>query len=90
MNTSTFNSSEWPAILSVSFPKDTLRVSLSDGRVVEVPLAWFPSLSRASKKELRDCKISVSGYGIHWPSLDEDLSVFGFLYAPANRVHKAA
>jgi hypothetical protein len=90
MTTSKFNSAEWPAILSVSFPKDVLRVSLSDGRVIEVPLAWFPSLCGASKKDLHTCKISSSGYGIHWPSLDEDLSVYGFLYAPAHRMRKAA
>ena len=90
MNTSKISPTEWPAILSVSFPKDTLRVNLSDGRVVEVPLAWFPSLCGASKKDLHSCVISASGYGIHWPSLDEDLSVYGFLYAPVNRVRRAA
>lgn len=90
MNTSKISPSEWPSIVSVTFPKDSLRVSLSDGRVIEVPLAWFPSLCQASKKGLHNYRISGSGYGIHWPSLDEDLSVYGFLYAPANRIHKAA
>jgi len=71
---------ELPAILDLSFRKDVVDVSLSDGRIVSVPLAWYPRLAAAKKKELENFKISPSGYGIHWPDLDEDLSVKGFLF----------
>ncbi len=69
-----------PAILKVNFEKDYMDVSLSDGRILSVPLAWYPRLSGASKAQLKKYEISPSGYGIHWPSLDEDLSVKGFLF----------
>lgn len=69
-----------PAILKVTFEKDYMEVSLSDGRILSVPLAWYPRLSGASKSQLKNYEISPSGYGIHWPSLDEDLSVKGFLF----------
>ncbi|MBP9127568.1 MAG: DUF2442 domain-containing protein [Elusimicrobia bacterium] len=90
VNTLDIDRSRWPSIVSVSFPKDALRVGLSDGRIVEIPLAWYPSLSRASRKDLLRYKISASGYGIHWKALDEDLSVYGFLYAPFGHLKKAA
>lgn len=48
---------------------------LSDGRIIYVPLAWFPFLLNANKKQINNFQISPSGYGIHWPDLDEDVSV---------------
>ena len=69
-----------PAIEKVSFTKDALVVDLSDGRVLQVPLAWYPRLAKAKANQLKKFEISPAGYGIHWPALDEDLSVVGFLY----------
>jgi hypothetical protein len=75
-----------PVIRSVKYEKDALRVDLEDGRVLLVPLAWYPKLAGATKKQLHHCEISPAGYGIHWPDLDEDRSVHGFLY-PGRREH---
>src|SRR5882672_183366 len=69
-----------PSILAVNFSRDLMDVSLSDGRIISVPLAWYPRLASAKPKQLKRYEISPSGYGIHWPDLDEDLSVYGFLF----------
>jgi len=69
-----------PSILDVNFSKDLMTVNLSDGRIISIPLAWYPRLSAAKSKQLRRYEISPSGYGIHWPDLDEDLSVYGFIF----------
>ena len=53
---------------------DKLVVSLADGRSITAPLAWYPRLLHATPAE-RDWQIAGAGFGIHWPSLDEDLSV---------------
>jgi hypothetical protein len=49
------------------------------GRTISVPLAWFPRLLRASEAQRNNWQIVGGGYGIHWPDIDEDLSVEGFL-----------
>jgi len=67
------------SIIEVSFPKDKIEVTLSDGRSVAVPLSWFPKLSQAPDKELHLFEISPKGYGIHWPKLDEDISIKSFI-----------
>lgn len=68
----------------VSFTKDAVRVDLRDGRTIIVPLAWYPKLLEATKKQRLNWKISAAGYGIYWPDLDEDLSTEGMLRgAPA-------
>jgi hypothetical protein len=64
---------------SISFTEDSLVAELIDGRVVSVPLSWFPRLSRASSEELETWELLGDGEGIHWPLLDEDLSVAGLL-----------
>jgi hypothetical protein len=61
----------------VRFEADTMWVSLSDGRVLGVPLAWFPRLLHGSAAELRE--VRISGRGLHWESLDEDISIAGLL-----------
>lgn len=67
------------SIIEVSFPKDKIEVTLSDGRSVAVPLSWFPKLSKAPDSELQLFEISPKGYGIHWPKLDEDISIKSFI-----------
>ncbi len=56
-----------------------LIVSLRDGRRVIVPLSWFPRLAQADEKARSTWEFSAAGYGIHWPLIDEDLSVEGLL-----------
>jgi hypothetical protein len=65
---------------------DSLVVDLVDGRTISVPLAWFPRLLSATRDQRANWRISGAGYGIHWPDVDEDLSVDGLLRgAPASR-----
>lgn len=59
----------------VSFDRDTMWVDLDDGRSLEVPLAWFPRLMRASAEQRENYGIGYSGNGLHWDDLDEDISV---------------
>ena len=54
-----------------------MNVELSDGRVIGVPLAWFPRLQGASRDQLE--KYDLSPYGLHWEELDEDISIAGLL-----------
>jgi hypothetical protein len=71
--------------------KDHLQVLLEDGRIVVVPLTWYPRLMSASRKDLLNYEWIGKGLGIHWSALDEDLSVEGFLRglkAPANQFKK--
>lgn len=60
-----------------------LTVRLVDGRILSVPLRLFPRLRRATKEALADLRLVARGVGIHWPQLDEDLSVRGLLTAEA-------
>ena len=64
---------------NVSFSKDALVVELQDGRVVSVPITWYPRLAEGSVAERRRWELIGPGIGIHWPALDEDISVEGLL-----------
>ena len=63
----------------VAFTEDEMIVSLVDGRRISVPLAWFPRLAAASRAQLENWELLGDGEGIHWPELDEDISVAGLL-----------
>ncbi|MEQ1956353.1 DUF2442 domain-containing protein [Mesorhizobium sp. CN2-181] len=63
--------------IKVSFDQESMRVDLSDGRMLSVPLAWFPRLLRASAAERE--AVTISTRGLHWEALDEDISVAGLL-----------
>lgn len=63
----------------VEVNEDMLIVSLADGRVISVPLVWFPRLWYGTPKERANFEIIGDGNYIHWPELDEDLSVSGIL-----------
>ena len=63
----------------VSLTEDTLTVELSDGRTIAVPLAWYPRLVHATEEERGNWRLIGGGQGIHWPDLDEDVSVEGLL-----------
>ena len=67
------------AARSVTVTDDNLIVRLQDGRVVSVPIDWYPRLAEGSAAERRRWELIGPGVGIHWPSLDEDISVDGLL-----------
>jgi hypothetical protein len=66
-------------VRGVQLSEDTLTVDLMDGRSVSAPLAWFPRLLAGTPEQRRNWRIAGAGYGLHWPDLDEDLSVAGLL-----------
>jgi len=66
-------------VADVSFDDASLSVRLKDGRTISVPLARYPRLLHANAEQRGNWKITVSGYGIHWPDLDEDISTEGLL-----------
>jgi DNA-binding CsgD family transcriptional regulator len=73
-------------VLDVQFTDDTISVNLRDGRVITVPLVWYPRLLEATPSQRKNWKVTGGGYGIHWPDIDEDLSTEGLLRgAPAPR-----
>jgi hypothetical protein len=53
---------------------------MMDGRTISVPLAWYPRLSEGTPDQRTHWEICGGGYGIHWPELDEDLSIEGMLH----------
>ena len=63
----------------VRFTDDLLYVQLEDGREIGVPLAWFPRLSAATPEQRANWQLVGRGVGLHWPDVDEDLSVAGLL-----------
>ena len=68
-----------PRAVNVSIDDDALTVDLADGRRVTVPLAWFPRLLHAEPVQRGNWRFVGDGFGIHWPDIDEDLSVEGIL-----------
>ena len=70
---------EAPAAKNVRVTDRALVVELRDGRVVSVPLSWYPRLAEGSLRERRRWELLGPGIGIHWPDLDEDISVDGLL-----------
>jgi hypothetical protein len=64
---------------NVKVTDDALVVGLADARTVTVPLAWYPRLLHGSPKERNKWRLIGDGEGIHWPDLDEDISVEGLL-----------
>ena len=68
-----------PLAYSVKCAEDVLSVDLLDGRTITVPTSWFPTLSNASQAQRENWEILGDGEGIHWPEIDEDLSVSGLL-----------
>lgn len=58
---------------------DAIEVDLLDGRTIIAPLAWYPRLAHAAPEERGHWELAAGGRGIHWPDLDEDISVEGLL-----------
>ena len=70
----------WPALAErVLVTEDTLSVDLVDGRSIAVPIAWYPRLATGSVAERANWRLIGRGEGIHWPDLDEDISVDNLL-----------
>jgi hypothetical protein len=68
-----------PLAVDVRTTVDTLHVVLADGREISVPLAWFPRLLNAKEEQRRQWRLIGGGIGIHWPLMDEDISVESLL-----------
>lgn len=70
----------WPAFAqTVQVTVDTLTVDLADGRSISVPLAWYPRLTHGTPAERTNWRLIGRGEGVHWPDLDEDISVENLL-----------
>lgn len=65
--------------VDVKVTGDELTVRLEDGRTLAVPLVWYPRLLHGTKRERSQWRLIGRGVGIHWPSLDEDISIEGLL-----------
>lgn len=63
----------------VRFSKDAMTVYLDDARVLSVPLTWYPRLLHGTKQARENFELIGDGEGIHWPELDEDISIQGLL-----------
>lgn len=61
--------------IDVSFTKDALHFVLADGREISAPLEWFPRLRDASNKARNNWRLIGRGIGVHWPDIDEDITV---------------
>jgi hypothetical protein len=68
-----------PAATNVVVTDDTLTVDLSDGRTISVPLGWYPRLAHGTPEERAKWRMLGRGEGIHWPQLDDDISVEGLI-----------
>jgi hypothetical protein len=77
MNSSTLVNN--PTAVGVQITDDALSVTLLDGRVVSVPISWYPRLSHGSPQHRATWELIGGGHGVHWPELDEDISVENIL-----------
>lgn len=80
-----------PLAVQVTFDGDLFRVALDDGRELAVPVEWFPRLRQASPDQRGNWRLIGHGEGIHWPEIDEDISVLGILagFAGASKQNAA-
>lgn len=75
-----------PLIRSVRVLDDEITAVLTDGRTISVPLAWSWRLSEATPEQRSNFRLIGEGEGVHWPEVDEDISVWGMLHgAPSHR-----
>ena len=79
-----------PEAVTVRLSDDTLTLDLSDGRSISVPLAWYPRLLHANEAERGKWRLIGRGAGIHWPDLDEDISVESIIAGrPSGETHSS-
>ena len=89
MSSSTVETSSVLAI-GVAVTDDTLSAEFTDGRTIGAPLAWYPRLAHGTRKERRSWRLIGGGRGIHWPDLDEDISVANLLAGQASSESQAS
>ena len=65
---------------NITITEDTLTVELSDGRTISIPLTWYPRLLHGTLVERNTWRLIGNGEGIHWPDLDEDISVENLVF----------
>ena len=76
-------------IKAVEASNDAITATLTDGRTISMPLTWSWRLSNATPEQRRNFRIIGGGQGVHWPDIDEDISVHGMLHGtPATRPSK--
>ncbi|HTJ57664.1 MAG TPA: DUF2442 domain-containing protein [Devosiaceae bacterium] len=73
-----------PLASDVSMTENALKVTLEDGRELSAPLAWYPRLRDATPQQRSNWRLIGRGEGIHWPDVDEDISVLGLLAGVGN------
>ena len=73
-----------PRAVSARCTDDELIVQLADGRTLSVPLVWFPRLVSAAPHDRSNVRVIGEGDGLHWPAVDEDVSVAGLLAGRAS------
>jgi hypothetical protein len=77
---STSRIEHWPALAQhITVSDEALTVDLVDGRSITVPLEWYPRLSHATSVERNHWRLIGRGEGIHWPDIDEDISIENLL-----------
>ncbi len=76
-----------PLAKKVNFDSDMMWVELIDGRKIGVPLAYFPRLLNATRKQCHLYEISGGGSGLHWDELDEDINVENLLFGIGDQTH---
>ena len=75
-----------PLIKTVQVSDEEITAVLTDGRTITVPLAWSWRLSEATSEQRTNFRLIGGGEGVHWPEIDEDISVWGMLYGvPAHK-----
>lgn len=75
-----------PLIKTVRISDEEITAALTDGRTITVPLAWSWRLSEATPEQRANFRLIGAGEGVHWPDIDEDISVSGMLYGvPAHK-----
>jgi hypothetical protein len=75
-----------PLAADVTVTESALRVSLEDGREISVPLAWYPRLRDATPAQRANWRLIGRGEGLHWPDVDEDISVLGLMAGAGDRL----
>jgi hypothetical protein len=74
----------WTSAANIEVTDESLVIDLEDGRTISVPLAWYPRLLHATPEERNNWRLIGRGEGIHWPDLDEDVSVENILLGKAS------
>src|SRR5437588_8983220 len=86
----TLDDMQCPIATDVSVNRNTITVDLSDGRTIAAPHSWCPRLVHATPKERNGWRLIAGGRGIHWPDVDEDISVANLLAGhPSGESHRS-